>query len=154
VGGSLQRKVDRGNRGSTPTHVEPHARADEKEPTMNILDSIRHENLRTDHPDFRVGDTLKIQVKVREGNKTRLQMFQGVVIDRKGSGIEACVTVRKLSSGIAVERVFPLHSPNLDSIEVVRHGKVRRARLNYLRGRSGKQSRIAERRIDTKSSAE
>lgn len=119
---------------------------------MNILDSIRHENLREDHPEFRVGDTLKIQVKVREGNKTRLQMFQGVVIDRKGSAIEACVTVRKLTAGIAVERVFPLHSPNIDSIEVVRQGKVRRARLNYLRGRSGKQARIAERRPDNKKS--
>ena len=117
---------------------------------MNILDSIRHENLREDLPEFRVGDTLKIQVKVREGNKTRLQMFQGVVIDRKGSAIEECLTVRKLTAGIAVERVFPLHSPNIDSIEVVRHGKVRRARLNYLRGRSGKRARIAERRPDKK----
>lgn len=117
---------------------------------MNILDSIRHDGLREDLPEFRVGDTLKIQVKVREGNKTRLQMFQGVVIDRKGSAIEECITVRKLSSGVAVERVFPLHSPNLDSIEVARRGKVRRARLNYLRGRSGKGARIAERREDAR----
>ena len=117
---------------------------------MNILDSIRHDGLKQDVPDFRVGDTLKVQVKVREGNKTRLQLFQGVVIDRKGSAIEECFTVRKLSSGIAVERVFPLHSPNIESIEVARRGKVRRARLNYLRGRSGKRARIAERRDDTK----
>ena len=105
---------------------------------MNILDSIRHEGLRDDIPEFRVGDTVKVQVRVREGNKTRLQLFQGVVIDRKGSAIDACFTVRKLSGGISVERVFPLHSPNVESIEVARHGKVRRARLNYLRGRSGK----------------
>lgn len=117
---------------------------------MNILDSIRNEGLKSDVPEFRVGDTLKIQVKVREGNKTRLQMFQGVVIDRKGSAIEECFTVRKLSAGIAVERVFPLHSPNIESIEVSRRGKVRRARLNYLRGRSGKAARIAERRDDLK----
>ena len=115
---------------------------------MNILDSIRHEGMKSDVPEFRVGDTLKIQVKVREGNKTRLQMFQGVVIDRKGSAIEECFTVRKLSSGVAVERVFPLHSPNIESIEVARRGKVRRARLNYLRGRSGTGARIAERRDD------
>ncbi len=117
---------------------------------MNILDSIRHDGMKQDVPDFRVGDTVKIQVKVREGNKTRLQMFQGVVIDRKGSAIEECFTVRKLSSGVAVERVFPVHSPNIESIEVARRGKVRRARLNYLRGRSGKGARIAERREDTR----
>jgi large subunit ribosomal protein L19 len=117
---------------------------------MNILDSIRHEGLREDVPEFRVGDTVKVQVRVREGNKTRLQLFEGVVIDRKGSAIEASFTVRKLSSGVAVERVFPLHSPNVDSIEVARHGKVRRARLNYLRGRSGKGARITERRVDDK----
>jgi large subunit ribosomal protein L19 len=115
---------------------------------MNILDSIRHEGLREDVPEFRVGDTVKVQVRVREGNKTRLQLFQGVVIDRKGSAIDECFTVRKLSSGVAVERVFPLHSPNVESIEVSRRGKVRRARLNYLRGRSGKGARIAERRTD------
>ena len=116
---------------------------------MNILDSIRQEGLRDDAPDFRVGDTVKVQVRVREGQKTRLQLFQGVVIDRKGSAIEECFTVRKISSGIAVERVFPLHSPNVESIEVARHGKVRRARVNYLRGRSGKAARIAERRVDS-----
>jgi large subunit ribosomal protein L19 len=115
---------------------------------MNILDSIRHEGLREDVPEFRVGDTVKVQVRVSEGNKTRLQLFQGVVIDRKGSAIDECFTVRKLSSGVAVERVFPLHSPNVESIEVSRRGKVRRARLNYLRGRSGKGARIAERRTD------
>lgn len=121
---------------------------------MNILDSIRNESLRTDVPDFAVGDTVKVQVKVREGAKTRLQLFQGVVIDRKGSAVEACFTVRKVSYGVAVERVFPLNSPNVESIEVERYGKVRRARLNYLRGRSGKGARIAERRFDRKPKAE
>jgi large subunit ribosomal protein L19 len=112
---------------------------------MNILDSIRHEGLRDDVPEFGVGDTVKVQVRVREGEKTRLQLFEGVVIDRKGSAVEACFTVRKISSGVAVERVFPLHSPNVASIEVSRRGKVRRARLNYLRGLSGKKARIQER---------
>jgi large subunit ribosomal protein L19 len=118
---------------------------------MNIMDSIRREGLRAEVPEFRVGDTVKVQVRVREGGKTRLQLFQGVVIDRRGSDIDESFTVRKISSGIAVERVFPLHSPNVDSIEVARRGKVRRARLNYLRGRSGKGARIAERRVDPKS---
>lgn len=117
---------------------------------MNILDSIRNEGLRDDVPEFGVGDTVKVQVRVREGSKTRLQLFQGVVIDRKGSAIEACFTVRKVSSGVAVERVFPLHGPNVESVEVARYGKVRRARLNYLRERSGKGARIAERRVDLK----
>lgn len=113
---------------------------------MNILDSIRNEGLRGDVPDFHVGDAVKVQVRVTEGNKTRLQLFEGVVIDRKGSAIEACFTVRKISYGVAVERVFPVHSPNVESIEVARSGKVRRARLNYLRGRSGKKARITERK--------
>ena len=115
---------------------------------MNIMDSLRREGVKDSIPEFRVGDTLKIQVRVTEGSKTRLQLFQGVVIDKKGSQIEASFTVRKISSGIAVERVFPLHSPNVESIEIARHGKVRRARLNYLRGLSGKDARITERRVD------
>jgi large subunit ribosomal protein L19 len=119
---------------------------------MNILDSIRNEGLRDDVPEFGVGDTVKVQVRVREGEKTRLQLFEGVVIDRKGSAVEACFTVRKISSGVAVERVFPVHSPNVASIEVSRRGKVRRARLNYLRGLSGKKARIKERK-DHKDSA-
>ena len=117
---------------------------------MNTIEIFEKEQLRTNLPEFAVGDTVKVQVRVREGAKTRTQLFQGVVIDRKGSAIEACFTVRKLSSGVAVERVFPVYSPNVESIEVTRHGKVRRARLNYLRQRSGKGARIAERRFDTK----
>lgn len=114
----------------------------------NILDSIRKQGLREDVPEFRPGDSLKVFVRVREGDKVRSQLFEGVCIDRRGSDIEASFTVRKLSAGIAVERVFPVHSPNIESIEVSRRGRVRRARLNYLRGRSGKGARIAERRED------
>lgn len=112
---------------------------------MNIMDSIRQQQLRKDAPDFKVGDTVRVGVVVREGDKTRTQMFEGVVIDRHGSYVEATFTVRKISAGVAVERVFPVHSPSVASIEVVRSGRVRRARLNYLRGRSGKGARIAER---------
>lgn len=114
----------------------------------NILDTIRKQGLRDDVPDFRPGDNLKVFVRVREGDKVRNQLFEGVCIDRRGGDIEASFTVRKISAGIAVERVFPLHSPNLESIQVARRGRVRRARLNFLRGRSGKQARIAERRED------
>ncbi len=113
---------------------------------MNILESIRRQGLKTDVPEFNVGDTIKVHVRVREGEKTRTQLFTGVVIDRKGSNIEEAFTVRKVSGGVAVERVFPLHSPNVQAIEVTRRGRVRRARLNYLRERTGKAARIAERR--------
>jgi large subunit ribosomal protein L19 len=111
---------------------------------MNIMDSIRQQQLRKDVPDFHVGDTVRVAVRVREGDKTRTQLFEGVVIDRRGGQIEESFTVRKISAGIAVERVFPLHSPNVVSIEVSRRGRVRRARLNYLRGRSGKGARIQQ----------
>jgi large subunit ribosomal protein L19 len=116
---------------------------------MNIMESIRRQGLKEDVPTFDVGDTIKVHVRVREGDKTRVQLFTGVVIDRKGSHIEESFTVRKVSGGVAVERVFPLHSPNVQAIEVTRRGRVRRARLNYLRERTGKGARIAERR-DTK----
>jgi large subunit ribosomal protein L19 len=112
---------------------------------VNIMDSIRQQQLRKDAPDFKVGDTVRVGVVVREGDKTRTQMFEGVVIDRHGSYVEATFTVRKISAGVAVERVFPVHSPSVASIEVMRSGRVRRARLNYLRDRSGKGARIAER---------
>lgn len=113
---------------------------------MNIMDSIRRQGLKEDVPAFDVGDTVKVHVRVREGDKTRVQIFTGVVIDRKGSLIEESFTVRKISGGVAVERVFPLHSPNVQAIEVARRGRVRRARLNYLRDRTGKGARITERR--------
>ncbi|MFW6380943.1 MAG: 50S ribosomal protein L19 [Bacillota bacterium] len=113
---------------------------------MNIIDQIEQEQLREDIPEFDVGDTLLLRVKVVEGGKERLQPFEGVVIRRKGGGVNETFTLRKYTHGVGVERTFPLHSPNLDSIEVVRRGDVRRARLYYLRERRGKASRIKERR--------
>jgi len=115
---------------------------------MNKLHHIEKEYLRTDMPEFRSGDTLKVHVKVREGDKERIQLFQGVVISRKGSGTNESFTVRKMSGGIGVERVFPLHSPIIDQVEVLRRGRVRRAKLFYLRGLRGKAARIEERRED------
>lgn len=108
----------------------------------------RHEGpfLRDDIPEFRSGDTLRVHVKVREGDKERIQVFQGVVIGRRGGGTRETFTVRKISGGVGVERTFPLHSPILDKIEVTRRGKVRRAKLYYLRELRGKAARIEERR--------
>ena len=99
-------------------------------------------------PDFRPGDTLRVNVKVIEGTRERVQAFEGVCIARRNRGINSAFTVRKISYGEGVERVFPLHSPRIDSIDVVRRGRVRRAKLYYLRGRTGKSARIAERRDD------
>ena len=99
-------------------------------------------------PDFRPGDTLKVNVKVIEGNRERVQAFEGVCIARRNRGVNSAFTVRKISYGEGVERVFPLYSPRIDSIDVVRRGRVRRAKLYYLRGRTGKSARIAERRDD------
>jgi large subunit ribosomal protein L19 len=115
---------------------------------MNKLQEIEQDYLRPDVPEFRSGDTLKVHVKVREGEKERIQVFQGVVISRRGSGTSESFTVRKMSGGIGVERVFPLHSPIIDRIEVLRRGRVRRAKLYYLRGLRGKAARIEERRED------
>lgn len=112
---------------------------------MNIVDAIKNQQVK-DVPRFDVGDTIKFRVKVVEGSKERFQSFQGTVIQRRGSGVEATFTVRKISGNIGVERVFPLHSPNISEIEVMRRGKVRRAKLYYLRGLSGKKARIASRR--------
>ena len=116
---------------------------------MNLLQTIEAENIAAiskDIPDFRPGDTLRIGVKVVEGDRTRVQNFEGVCIARSNKGIGSSFTVRKISFGEGVERVFPLYSPAIDSIEVVRRGAVRRAKLYYLRGRRGKSARIAERR--------
>jgi large subunit ribosomal protein L19 len=105
---------------------------------------------RTDVPDFRPGDTLKVHVRVKEGNRSRIQVFQGVVIRRQGGGIRETFTVRKISYGVGVERTFPVHSPSIDHIEVVTHGRVRRAKLYYLRDLRGKAARIKERRVGTR----
>ncbi len=110
----------------------------------NIIDVIEQEGLRTDIPEFRVGDTVKVFVKVIEGTKERLQAFEGVCIARKNGSIRETFTVRRLASGVGVERTFPLHTPKIDHIEVVRRGKVRRAKLYYLRGRTGKAAKIKQ----------
>jgi large subunit ribosomal protein L19 len=115
---------------------------------MNKLQEIESAYLRSDIPDFRAGDTIKVHVKVSEGDKQRIQIFQGVVISRKGDGSRESFTVRKMSGGIGVERVFPLNSPVIDKLEMVRHGRVRRAKLYYLRELRGKKARIDERRVD------
>jgi large subunit ribosomal protein L19 len=113
---------------------------------MNILQEITQEQLRKDIPSFRPGDTLKVHVKVIEGTRERIQLFEGVVIKRHGGGISETFTVRKISNGVGVERTFPLHSPKLEKIEVARRGKVRRAKLYYLRELRGKAARIKEAR--------
>jgi large subunit ribosomal protein L19 len=110
----------------------------------NLIQEITKEQLRTDLPAFRPGDTLKVHVKVKEGNRERIQLFEGVVIKRRGTGVSASFTVRKISYGVGVERAFPLHSPKIDKIEVARRGKVRRAKLYYLRNLRGKAARIQE----------
>jgi large subunit ribosomal protein L19 len=113
---------------------------------MTKMSDVQREGLRTDLPDFLPGDTVRVQVRVREGEKERLQAFEGVCIGRRGAGISETFTVRKVSAGIGVERIFPLHSPNLSEITVVRRGRVRRAKLYYLRNLSGKAARIREKR--------
>ncbi len=113
---------------------------------QEILKQVAQDQLRTDLPEFRAGDTVKVHVKVVEGSRERIQVFEGVVIRRRGGGISETFTVRKISYGVGVERTFPVHSPRVDKIEVVRKGKVRRAKLYYLRNLRGKAARIKERR--------
>lgn len=113
---------------------------------MNILDKVDAASLRDDIPDFRAGDTVEVNVKIVEGKNERIQLFKGVVIRRQGGGVRETFTVRKMSFGIGVERTFPVHSPNIDSIKVVFRGDVRRAKLYYLRELRGKAARIKERR--------
>ena len=113
---------------------------------MQRVEAIAREGLKTDIPLFAAGDTLKVMVRVREGEKERLQAFEGVCVSRRGGGIDETFTVRKLSSGVGVERIFPLHAPTISSIELVRRGRVRRAKLYYLRALSGKGARIREKK--------
>ena len=113
---------------------------------MNTLDSVDAASLRSDIPAFRPGDTLKVNVKVVEGSRSRIQAFQGVVIARSGAGVRETFMIRKISFGVGVERTFPVHSPSLDSIEVVTRGDVRRAKLYYLRALRGKKAKIKEKR--------
>jgi large subunit ribosomal protein L19 len=113
---------------------------------MHPFIETQREYLKDGHPSFRAGDTVRVSVRVREGEKERLQAFEGVVIARKGGGVNETFTVRKISSGVGVERIFPLHSPSIESITLVRQGRVRRAKLYYLRNLRGKAARIKERR--------
>lgn len=111
---------------------------------LNLVNEITSDQLKTDVPELKAGQTVRVDVKIKEGDKSRIQAFEGMVIKVKGSGIGQTFTVRKLSSGVGVERTFPVHSPLVDKIVVLRNGKVRRAKLYYLRGRSGKSARIKE----------
>ncbi|HVT19610.1 MAG TPA: 50S ribosomal protein L19 [Thermoanaerobaculia bacterium] len=113
---------------------------------MDQLHQVESLYIHKQQPEFRAGDTVRVHVRVVEGDKERIQIFQGVVIGRRGGGTRETFTVRKISGGIGVERIFPLHSPSIDRIEVIRHGKVRRAKLYYLRELRGKAARIEERR--------
>ncbi len=115
---------------------------------MKQIAQIEKNYMKDDLPAFAVGDTVKVHVKIREGDKERLQVFQGTVISRRGGGTGETFTVRKISAGIGVERVFPVHSPNVSNIERIRQGKVRRAKLYYLRGLTGKSARITEKLVD------
>ncbi|MBN1482027.1 50S ribosomal protein L19 [candidate division KSB1 bacterium] len=113
---------------------------------MNKVDAVSAAQLKSDIPEFHSGDTLNVHVKVIEGDKERIQVFQGVVINRRGAGMSETFTIRKISNGVGVERIFPLHSPNIAKIERLREGKVRRAKLYYLRRLRGKAARIDEKR--------
>lgn len=118
---------------------------------MHKLDDLDAASLREDIPDFRAGDTIKVHVKVIEGTRSRIQVFQGVVIRRHGGGIGETYTVRKVSFGVGVERTFPVHSPNVEKVELVSRGDVRRAKLYYLRELRGKAAKIREKRVTTPS---
>ena len=111
---------------------------------MDALKTIAQESLKAEVPQFNIGDTIRVDVNIREGDRERIQQFEGTVIARKGSGVSETFTVRRVSYGVGVERVFPLHSPNVKAIQVVRQGKVRRAKLYYLRDRVGKAAKVKE----------
>jgi len=115
--------------------------------TANLMQKIEREQMRLDIPDFDSGDTVKVHVKIREGEKERVQVFEGVVIKKTGGLSSARFTVRKISGGVGVERIFPLHSPGLDKVELVTRGRVRRSKLYYLRNLRGKAARIKEKRF-------
>ena len=109
---------------------------------MNIIDSVAQDYLKKEVPAFNVGDTVKVHVKIKEGNRERIQVFEGFVLKRQNGGIAETFTVRRIASGVGVEKTFPVHSPWVEKIEVVKKGKVRRAKLNYMRGRTGKAAKI------------
>ena len=109
-----------------------------------IIKNIEAEQLKADAPEFRVGDTVKVYAKIKEGNRERIQVFEGIVLKKQGGSNRETFTVRKFSTGVGVEKTWPLHSPHVEKVEIVRHGKVRRAKLNYLRGRVGKKAKVKE----------
>ena len=111
---------------------------------MNALELISNTSIKKQIPDFNVGDTVKVDVNIKEGNRERIQIFEGTVIAKKGSGISSTFTVRRVSYGVGIERVFPLHSPNVKDVKVIRKGKVRRSKLYYLRNRVGKAAKVKE----------
>ena len=113
---------------------------------MNIIETLENEQMRLDIPDFKPGDTIRVHARIKEGDKERIQVFQGAVIRKRKGGTGATFTVRKVSYGIGVERIFPLHSPSIDKVEIVSRGKVRRGRLYYLRSLRGRAARIKEKR--------
>jgi large subunit ribosomal protein L19 len=134
----LKRRAIRGHQDQAPDGAE--------DSTMERLAEVAREGMRTDIPAFDPGDTVRVMVRVREGDKERLQAFEGLVIAKRGGGISENFTVRKVSAGVGVERLFPMHSPTIASVELVRRGRVRRAKLYYLRALSGKAARIREKR--------
>lgn len=111
---------------------------------MDALKLIANDSLKTEVPQFSIGDTVRVHVKIREGERERIQMFEGTVIAKKGSGVSETFTVRRVSYGVGVERVFPIHSPNVAKVDVIRHGRVRRSKLYYLRDRVGKAAKVKE----------
>jgi large subunit ribosomal protein L19 len=119
---------------------------EEIEMDLSLVDRITKNQMRNDIPDFKPGDSVRVHVRIREGEKTRIQVYEGVCVDRSNGGIGASFTVRKISGGVGVQRTFPVHSPIIDKVEVVRYGKVRRAKLSYLKGLSAKNARIKEAR--------
>ncbi len=112
---------------------------------MNVMDSITQEYMKNDIPSFGIGDTVKVHIKIKEGNRERIQIFEGFVLKRQNGGIHETFTVRRIASGVGVEKTFPIHSPRIEKIEVVRRGDVRRAKLNYMRERTGKAAKIKSR---------
>ena len=112
---------------------------------MNAIQMIEQKNLKAEKPQFNVGDTVRVHVRVIEGKRERIQMFEGLVMKKQHGGINETFTVRKISSGVGVERTFPIHSPKVDAVDVIRRGKVRSAKLNYIRGRVGKAAKVKER---------
>ncbi len=115
---------------------------------MNVIDQITKEYMKSDIPEFGIGDTVRVHIKIKEGNRERIQVFEGFVLKRQNGGISETFTVRRIASGVGVEKTFPLHSPWVEKIELVRKGRVRRAQLNYMRGRTGKAAKI--RALDAK----